>query len=116
MSILDEALERQLRKILPKPKSVNPAPSAKAVPKDPSWYPKVEKSIQLAFQEGSSDKVYNVQLTQTGGKYEVCFQYGRRLGTHISGKKTTGPVSQWEAESVYRKLIQEKMAKGYKEI
>jgi predicted DNA-binding WGR domain protein len=80
----------------------------------------VVRSIKLAYQEGSSDKVYLVQIVQAPGAgprgYEVRFQYGRRGGTLKCGLKTAHPASMWEADVVYNTLVAEKRAKGYKEV
>jgi hypothetical protein len=38
----------------------------------------VIKSIQLFFQEGSSDKVYNATMIEDGGKFTVSVEWGRR--------------------------------------
>lgn len=73
------------------------------------------QSISLAYREGSSDKVYHVQLCETAGGFVVNFQYGRRGSSLQSGTKTTSPVSRAQAEKVYSKLVAEKKAKGYTE-
>lgn len=67
----------------------------------------------LYFRQGSSDKVYQAQIEPSGDGYLVTFAYGRRGSTLTSGAKTQGPVLLAEARRIYRKLIQEKMAKGY---
>lgn len=73
------------------------------------------KQISLAYREGSSDKVYHIQIEQSGSNYVVNFQYGRRGSTLSSGSKTSSPVSLAEATKVFDKLAREKMAKGYTE-
>lgn len=75
------------------------------------------KSISLYFSEGNSDKEYHAQIKQdntiSGDNYTVDFQYGRRGGTLQTGTKTTNPVSLSKAESIYDKLVKEKVGKGY---
>lgn len=115
MSALSEALERQLRKIMPLPV----APVRKGtLPKLPATLKVANetKSIRLAYQEGSSDKVYHVQVVAVGNGYEVHFQYGRRGKTLIKGTKTSGPVGRLTAERIYEDLVHEKKVKGYKEV
>jgi len=73
------------------------------------------QSASLYYREGSSDKVYHVQLCETSGGFVVNFQYGRRGSSLQSGTKTTSPVGRLEAEKIYKKLIAEKKSKGYTE-
>lgn len=72
------------------------------------------QSISLHYREGSSDKVYHVQLQAVAGGYIVNFQYGRRGSTLQTGAKTT-PVSLAQAEKIYARLVAEKKGKGYTE-
>lgn len=68
---------------------------------------------KLQFKEGNSDKVYEVDLCESGEKYFVNFRYGRR-GTELKeGTKTTAPVNLTEAEKIFQKLVDEKTRKGY---
>ncbi len=78
---------------------------------------KLIKTIKLNYQEGNSDKVYEVDLCETDDNlYLVNFRYGRR-GTNLKeGTKTVFPVSLPEAESVFDKLVSSKTKKGYKEL
>jgi bifunctional non-homologous end joining protein LigD len=71
-------------------------------------------STSLYYQEGSSDKVYHVQIEDIGNGYVVNFQYGRRGSSLQSGTKTAIPVSERAASVIYDKLVKEKLAKGYK--
>lgn len=75
----------------------------------------MKESINLSFREGSSDKVYQATLEEKGnGCFVVNFQYGRRGASLTSGTKTNDPVPYDKAKKVYDKLVQEKVAKGYK--
>lgn len=71
----------------------------------------------LGYQEGTSDKVYHVQLLSVGNGYKVAFQYGRRGKSLTYGTKTEEPVnSKWAAEDLYFSLINSKKKKGYRPI
>lgn len=71
------------------------------------------QSISLYFREGTSDKVYEVDLISQGGGYVVNFRNGRRGGPLKSGTKTDSPVPLEEARDIYDKLVKAKTAKGY---
>lgn len=74
---------------------------------------KLVRQTKLFFKEGTSDKVYEVDLCEIGGNYVVNFRYGRR-GTELKeGVKTISPVPLAEAEKVFNKLVEEKTKKGY---
>ena len=75
---------------------------------------KVIDSAALYFREGSSDKVYNCSLEQSGDGYVVNFSYGRRGAALTTGTKTTSPVSMEKARQAFDKLVKEKTGKGYK--
>lgn len=70
-------------------------------------------NASLYYQEGASDKVYHVQIEDTGGGYTVNFQYGRRNSSLQTGSKTSVPVTLRAAEAIYDKLVKEKVGKGY---
>lgn len=72
-----------------------------------------EMSISLFFQEGSSDKQYNISLEKEGTGFVVNFSYGRRGNCTNTGSKTAGPIPYQLALKIYQKLVREKMAKGY---
>lgn len=77
------------------------------------------QSVQLAYQEGKSDKVYHVQLEQAPGKkgWVVNFQFGRRGGTLKPGTKTDVPLAFHSAAlAIFNELVNSKMAKGYKNV
>lgn len=69
----------------------------------------------LYYQEGSSDKVYQIQIEEASdGLYHVNAFYGRRGATLQQAPKTaSGPVPLAKAESIYNKEIRGKQAKGY---
>jgi len=71
------------------------------------------ESVNLSFQEGSSDKVYNASLQQEKGGWVVNFSYGRRGNALQSGTKTPTPIDYDKAKKVYDKLVAEKTGKGY---
>jgi len=72
------------------------------------------RQISLYLREGTSDKVYEVDLCEAGeGEFVVNFRYGRRGTTLREGTKTTFPVTRAEAEAVYAKLVESKTSKGY---
>ncbi|MCP4149227.1 MAG: WGR domain-containing protein [bacterium] len=75
---------------------------------------KTIRQIALAYQQGKSDKVYEVDLCQVGdGQYVVNFRYGRRGSRLKDGTKTVLPVPLDEAEKIYTKLVDSKKDKGY---
>lgn len=67
----------------------------------------------LYYREGSSDKVYSVNVASSGTGYVVNYRYGRRGAALTDGTKTSTPVSLERATLIYQKLIGEKTAKGY---
>jgi bifunctional non-homologous end joining protein LigD len=75
----------------------------------------VFQSISLYYREGSSDKVYHVQLEQVADGFVVNFQFGRRGSTLQAGTKTPVSVGRVQAEKIYSKLVAEKKGKGYTE-
>lgn len=75
----------------------------------------IVRSVQLFFQEGSSDKVYNAQIVKDGDLYTVKCQWGRRGSGLQEGSKAV-KVSLAVAEKKYASLVREKTAKGYQEI
>lgn len=76
---------------------------------------KLIKQKTLYFAEGKSDKVYEVDLCESQDLFVVNFRYGRRGSNLREGTKTVFPVSLEEAETIYTKLIDSKVKKGYKE-
>lgn len=70
--------------------------------------------LTLHYREGSSDKVYQASILPKDNGFMVLFAYGRRGATLNAGSKTQIPVPYQDAKSIYDKLINEKLAKGYK--
>lgn len=70
-------------------------------------------SETLYFKNDSSDKVYALQVVPQGSGFVVAFQFGPRNGTLQSGYKTKGPVPKHEAETIFDKVLREKLAGGY---
>jgi len=71
------------------------------------------KSTTLYFREGSSDKVYQAAIEESGAGFIVTFAYGRRGSTLKTGTKTPKPVALVQAERIYSNLVASKTAKGY---
>jgi hypothetical protein len=72
------------------------------------------KQSFLYYREGNSDKVYEIDLCDTGNdKYVVNFRYGRRGSALKEGSKTPVPVSLDEAEKIFDTVETEKLTKGY---
>ena len=75
---------------------------------------KLVKQTKLVFREGSSDKVYEVDLCEVGtNQFVVNFRYGKRGGTLKDGSKTVAPVKRDEADRVFDKLVRSKVDSGY---
>lgn len=75
------------------------------------------KRTTLVFQEGRSDKIYEVDLCQVSSElYVVNFRYGKRGSTLKEGTKTDQAVPLAEAEQVFAKLVKSKTTKGYQDV
>ena len=75
---------------------------------------KLIQQTTLYFQQGTSDKVYEVDLCEVGAnQYVVNFRYGRRGTALKEGSKTTAPVARAEAVKIFNALVVEKTKKGY---
>ncbi len=78
---------------------------------------KLIKQTTLHYQEGTSDKVYEVDLQQTSEEgYLVNFRYGKRGANLKEGTKTTQAISLVQAQQTFNKLVSEKIKKGYREV
>lgn len=83
------------------------------------------EKISLYFREGTSDKVYHVQLeTKSPITQQLCpgeegwvvnFQYGRRNAKLTEGTKTPNSLPYADALKIYDKLVAEKIGKGYQD-
>jgi bifunctional non-homologous end joining protein LigD len=71
------------------------------------------ESSALRFQQGSSDKVYNVELIHNRMGWVVNFEYGRRGSSLTRGTKIGPTVNYTMAKRTYDKLVTSKKAKGY---
>lgn len=72
------------------------------------------KQSFLYFKEGNSDKVYEIDLCDTGNnKFVVNFRYGRRGAQLKEGTKTAVPMAMAEAERIFDEVEKEKLNKGY---
>jgi len=74
------------------------------------------KSIFLYFNEGSSDKVYNILLEASGTGYIVRVVYGRRGGGMTDHVKTDSPMSIEAATKVYDSIVKKQLGKGYRDV
>jgi hypothetical protein len=75
---------------------------------------RVIEQARLEFREGTSDKVYEVDLVEVAsGQYVVNFRFGRRGTALRDGTKTPTPLPLAKARPIYDKLIAEKTAGGY---
>jgi len=72
------------------------------------------KSAHLFFREGSSDKVYNVHLTEGAGGWDVRFQNGRRGKALRDGVKIEGADFD-SALKIFDKTVASKIKGGYTE-
>ncbi|MCA6372157.1 MAG: WGR domain-containing protein [Cytophagales bacterium] len=72
------------------------------------------KSISLYCQEGSSNKEYHVSISEAANGFVVNFAYARIGDTLKTGTKTQEPVSAEAAQKIFTKIVNEKIAKGYK--
>jgi bifunctional non-homologous end joining protein LigD len=74
---------------------------------------KETETIELYFQQGSSDKVYHVQLQSIEEQWSVNAQWGRR-GSALQSDTKVSSVAYEEAKRVYDRIIREKTGKGYR--
>ena len=87
--------------------------STKEVAKPLQECVKETETIELYFQQGSSDKVYHLQLENVGEQWSVNAQWGRR-GSALQGDTKVSSVAYEEAKRVYDRIIREKTGKGYR--
>lgn len=74
------------------------------------------EQTSLRFQEGRSDKVYEVDLCEVGaGQFVVNFRYGRFGSTLVEATRTSEPVSLDVAKRMFETLVAEKTGRGYRD-
>ncbi|WP_287603771.1 hypothetical protein [Thiothrix sp.] len=75
---------------------------------------KLIRRTTLRFQDGTSDKVYEVDIVEAAdNSYLVNFRYGRSGKPLTEGSKTAAPVDSAKAKKVADSLLVSKMNKGY---
>ena len=67
---------------------------------------------ELYFRQGSSDKVYHLQLENTQERWSVQAQWGRR-GSALQSDIKVSDSTYEDAKRVYDRLLREKTGKGY---
>ena len=71
-----------------------------------------QKELSLYYQQGSSDKVYHLQLENVEDQWSVNAQWGRR-GSALQSDTKVSSVTYEEAKRVYDRILREKTGKGY---
>lgn len=79
---------------------------------------KIVRTLKLWFREGTSDKVYEVDLvdtetTETDTRFLVNFRYGRRGQALREGTKTSRPMALAAAEKIFDSVVVAKVNEGY---
>jgi len=67
---------------------------------------------ELYFRQGSSDKVYHLQLENVDNKWSVHAQWGRR-GPALQSDVKASNTTYEEAKRIYDRVLREKIGKGY---
>lgn len=70
----------------------------------------------LHYQDGSSDKVYIVEVNEISGNYIVTTSYGGREAAILTSRIIYQGDSQFQAEYEARKVTRQKTNKGYEPI
>ena len=70
------------------------------------------EKTELYFRQGSSDKVYHLQLESVDDRWSVQAQWGRRGSALQSDVKVSNSTYE-EAKHVYDRIVREKTGKGY---
>lgn len=70
---------------------------------------------KLHYRDYRSDKVYNAELCKrpSTNLWDIKFSYGRRGAVLVEGMKNDQPLPFSKAKTVYDKLIESKVKKGY---
>jgi bifunctional non-homologous end joining protein LigD len=87
--------------------------STKEAVKSVPEYVKETETIELYFQQGSSDKVYHLQLESVEEQWSVNAQWGRR-GSALQSDTKVSSAAYEEAKRIYDRIIREKTGKGYR--
>lgn len=78
---------------------------------------KLLRRTTLHFKQGSSDKIYEVDiLALDAQQHLVNFRYGRTGKTLTEGSKTAAPISLQQAETLANSLLVSKINEGYQVI
>lgn len=78
---------------------------------------KLVRHIALEYRQGTSDKVYEIDLLEVEpDRFVVNFRYGRRGANLREGSKTVLPVPREQADRLFDRLVTEKTRKGYTEV
>jgi bifunctional non-homologous end joining protein LigD len=72
------------------------------------------RKIVLWCKQGTSDKVYHLEIVQVGKGYNVNCAYGRRGCVLRQQGKNPNVVSLATANSIFDSVLKEKLGKGYK--
>ncbi len=70
--------------------------------------------VRLECTTSGHNKMYGIWLEEPkSGQWVVNFHYGAIGNSPLQGTKTQTPVGRYEADNVYSRLMNEKVAKGY---
>ncbi|MBM7851019.1 hypothetical protein JOD31_001244 [Methylopila capsulata] len=80
---------------------------------------RIVRSARLWFKEGTSDKLYEVDLVENDAlgaddRFLVNFRYGRRGATLREGSKTSSPIARDAADKVFDSVVVSKVNDGYR--
>ncbi len=75
----------------------------------PSEIGAVVQRADLTCRSGSKDAVYHLQIVRRKDGYTVDYANGRRGGTLANGTKTKSPVALEAAQTIFDKVVREKM-------
>jgi bifunctional non-homologous end joining protein LigD len=70
------------------------------------------EKVELYFRQGSSDKVYHLQLENVHDRWSVQAQWGRR-GSALQSDAKISNATYEEAKRIYDRVLREKTGKGY---
>ena len=70
------------------------------------------EKLELYFRQGSSDKVYHLQLENVQDRWSVQAQWGRR-GSALQSDAKISNATYEEAKRIYDRVLREKTGKGY---